>query len=140
MTEGRSGKSIRTALLRIRSIGSISKEVLEIKASVNEEFRKELKGSMVGTLAREKDILRIQTTLLMEGFNSISVTRMGGNMTLLRSCVVGEVDKLLRSKNECLDYYFSEIKPQTPSLLAVQRETWIQMFGIPLHIWGVTTV
>ncbi|WJX36365.1 hypothetical protein P8452_24253 [Trifolium repens] len=31
---------------------------------------------------------------------------------------------------------FSEVKPWSPGLLAVQREVWIQVFGIPLHIWG----
>jgi hypothetical protein len=48
----------------------------------------------------------------------------------------GDVDRLLRSKNECLSYYFSELKPWNPGLLAVQREVWVQAYGIPLHIWG----
>jgi hypothetical protein len=43
---------------------------------------------------------------------------------------------LLRSNNECLHYYFSEIKPWNPGLFAVQRDIWIQVYGIPLHIWG----
>jgi hypothetical protein len=57
-------------------------------------------------------------------------------MAILRSLIVGDVDRLLRSKNEWLKYYFSELKPWNPGLLAVQREVWIQMYGIPLHIWG----
>jgi hypothetical protein len=50
--------------------------------------------------------------------------------------VEGDVARLMRSKNECLQYYFSEIKPWNPGLLAVQREVWIQIYEIPLHIWG----
>jgi hypothetical protein len=49
-----------------------------MKVPVNEELCKELHGSVVGLLAREKDVTRIQTTLAMEGFRSISVTHMGG--------------------------------------------------------------
>ncbi|MCI40615.1 hypothetical protein A2U01_0061848, partial [Trifolium medium] len=116
------GKSFRTALTGSRGSGSATVEVQVIKATVNEDLRKELKGSMVGKLAREKDVNRIQTTLYMEGFSSISVTFMGGNMALLRSSVIGEVEKLLRSKNECLEYYFTDLTPWTPDLFAVQRE------------------
>jgi hypothetical protein len=126
----------KTALLGKGGSGLVAKEVLEVRAKVNVELSKELKGSMVGTLSKEKDVRRIQTTLFMEGFKSISVTNMGGNMVIIRSPVEGDVGRLLRSKNECLDYFFSEVKPWSPGLLAVQREVWIQVFGIPLHIWG----
>jgi hypothetical protein len=107
-----------------------------IKASVNESLRKELKGGVVGKLAREKDVKRIQSILMMEGYKSISVTHLGSNMVVLRSPVEGDVDRLLRSKNECLEYFFSELRPWAPNIVSAHRETWIQVFGIPLHIWG----
>ncbi|KAK2457642.1 hypothetical protein QL285_004891 [Trifolium repens] len=72
----------------------------------------------------------------MEGYRSISVTHMGGNMAILRSSMEGDVARLLRSKNECLKYYFSDLKPWNPGLLAIQREVWVQVYDIPLHIWG----
>jgi hypothetical protein len=127
-----SGSSFRTALMG----GASASKAVVMKVLVNEELCKELQGSMVGTLAREKDVRRIQTTLYMEGFRSISVTHMGGNMALLRSPVEGDVARLLKSKNECMEYYFSEVKPWNPGLLAIQREVWVQIYGIPLHIWG----
>jgi RNA recognition motif-containing protein len=126
------GRSFKTALIG----GGSQQKTMMMKVPVNEELCKELQGSVVGTLAREKDVRRIQTTLFMEGFRSITVTNMGGNMVLMRSLVEGDVARLLRSKNECLQYYFSEIKPWNPGLLAVQREVWIQIYGIPIHIWG----
>ncbi|MCH95313.1 RNA recognition motif, partial [Trifolium medium] len=127
MVESQNGRSFRNALLD---------EVQVLKVPVNEELCKELRGSMVGTLAREKDVRRIQTTIFMEGFKSISVTYMGGNMALVRSSNEGDVERMIRSKKECMEYYFSELKPWNPGLLAVQREVWIQVYGIPLHIWG----
>jgi hypothetical protein len=50
--------------------------------------------------------------------------------------VAGDIDRLLRSKKECLHYFFSEFKAWNPGLMAVHREVWIQVYGIPLHIWG----
>ncbi|KAK2430143.1 hypothetical protein P8452_43597 [Trifolium repens] len=121
LEERRFGKSFRTALMGGKTIPQV------LKVPVNEDLCKELQGSMVGVLAREKDVRRIQTTLFMEGFRAITVTHMGGNMVLLRSAVEGDVSRLIRSKNECLQYYFSELKPWNPGLLAIQREVWVQV-------------
>jgi hypothetical protein len=130
------GRSFKTALLNINGGGSSPGEQLVIKAATDKSFWRELQGSMVGLLACEKDVRRIQTTLYMEGYRSISVTNMGSNMVLLRSPVAGDVEKLIRSKNECLKYYFSELKPWVPGIVAKQMEIWVQVLGIPLHIWG----
>jgi hypothetical protein len=116
--------------------GGNPRRLVPLKVPVNELLSKELQGSMVGVLACEKEVNRIQTTLFMEGFQSIKVTDMGGNMALLRSTVEGDMQRLLRSNNECLPYYFSKLKPWNPGLIATQREVWIQIYGIPIHIWG----
>jgi hypothetical protein len=126
------GNSFRNALVG----DGIPRMQAALKVPVNESLSKELQGSMVGLLACEKEVHRIQTTLFMEGFQSIKVTNMGGNMALLRSPVEGDVQRLLRSNNECLTYYFSKFKPWNPGLIATQREVWIHVYGIPIHIWG----
>jgi hypothetical protein len=125
------GRSFRSALM---GESSASSQVL--KVPVNEDLCRELQSIVVVTLASETDVRRIQATLFMEGYQSISVTPMGGNMAILRSPVVGDVERLVKSKNECLSYYFSAIKPWNPGLMATQREVWVQIYGIPLHIWG----
>jgi hypothetical protein len=126
------GRSFRSALA-----GGVPPPAVPIlKVPVNEDLCRELRGSVVGTLARENDVRRIQIVLFMEGYSSIVVSHMGGNMALLRSPMAGDVERLLKSKKECLKYFFSEIKPWNPGLLAVQRETWVQVYGIPVHIWG----
>jgi hypothetical protein len=134
--EDKSGNPYRSALLGAPGSGNVRGAYMVIKAAVNESLRKELKGSVVGKLAQEKDVKRIQSILMMEGFKSIYVTHLGSNMVVLRSPVEGDVDRLLRSKNECLEYFFSELRPWAPNIVSVHRETWIQVFGIPLHIWG----
>jgi hypothetical protein len=130
------GRPYRSALLGASSSGTVLGNQMEIKAVVNELLKKELKGSVIGTLAREKDVRRIQTILLMEGFNAISVTHMGSNMALLRSPVEGDVERLIRSNNECLKYFFSELRPWVPGIVSTHREIWVQVFGIPISIWG----
>jgi hypothetical protein len=130
MEETTPGRSFRSALVG----NGASMEVL--KVPVNEELCKELRGSMVGRLAREKNVKQIQTTLCMEGFRSITVTHMGDNRVLLRSPVEGDVERLLKSKNECLSYYFADLKPWNPGLIATHREVWVQIYGIPIHSWG----
>ncbi|MCI01520.1 DUF4283 domain protein [Trifolium medium] len=135
MEESQPGRSFRTALV---GDSNGSEKAIVLKVPVNETLCKELRGSMVGTLACEKDVKRIQTTIYMEGFQSISVTPMGGNMALIRSSNEGDVERMVRRKKECLDYYFSEMKSWNPGLLAIQREVWLQVYGIPIHIWGET--
>jgi hypothetical protein len=132
LVEAGEGRSFRSALLG----GGSWSTSQTLKVPVNEELCKELQGSVVGMLAREKDVRRIQTTLFMEGFGAIKVTHMGGNIVLIRSVVAGDVDRLLKSKNECLPYYFSDLKPWNPGMIAAKREVWVQIYGIPLHIWG----
>ncbi|GAU37848.1 hypothetical protein TSUD_57080 [Trifolium subterraneum] len=99
-----------------------SKKDQVLKVLINEALCKELQGSLVGTLVGERDVRCIQTTLYMEGFQSISVTYMGGNMTLLMSPIAGDVEKMWRSRKDSMMYYFSELKPWNPGLFVVQRE------------------
>jgi len=30
---------------------------------------------------------------------------------------------------------FEEVKPRLPWLISNKREVWVQLYGIPLHIW-----
>ncbi|GAU21869.1 hypothetical protein TSUD_33660 [Trifolium subterraneum] len=122
MVETQAGRSFKSAVMGTREGGLLLKEPGILKVPINEALCKELQGSVVGFLAREKDVRRIQTTIYMEGFQSVFVTHVGGNMAMLRSSVVGDVERLLRSKKDTMKYYFSEIKPWNPGLFAVQRE------------------
>ncbi|GAU27763.1 hypothetical protein TSUD_215740 [Trifolium subterraneum] len=134
--EIKQGKTFFSVLQGSKGIDSKAEEARVLKVPVNKPLRKELEGCKVGVLARERDVKRIQTILFMEGYKSISVTSMGGILVLLQSSVVGDLERLLRSKNECLEYFFSDIKPWSPGLFNVQREVWVHVSGFPLHIWG----
>ncbi|MCI48224.1 hypothetical protein A2U01_0069467, partial [Trifolium medium] len=63
MEETQPGRSFRNAVLGKRDGGATVVETQVLKVPINEALCKELQGSVVGTLACEKDVRRIQTTL-----------------------------------------------------------------------------
>ncbi|MCI18119.1 endonuclease/exonuclease/phosphatase family protein, partial [Trifolium medium] len=62
MEETQPGRSFRNAVLGKRDGGVTVVEPQVLKVPINEALCKELRGSVVGTLACEKDVRRIQTT------------------------------------------------------------------------------
>jgi RNA recognition motif-containing protein len=92
-----------------------------------------LKRSFAGFLLPGIEVKTIKTMLLMEGRLNITVTTMGGNMVLLQSSKAGEMESVVRMKEEWLGFYFFDVKPWTPTLVNDKREVWVKVFGIPLH-------
>jgi hypothetical protein len=148
MSEGEGSKaqnrSFKAALLQAstsqeeigvrRNEGEVGREVLEVE--VEGSVLKELEESFVGKLAINLEVYRIRTVLFMEGFAHISVTDMGGRMVLIHSPKKGEVETLWKTKADWITYYFSKVIPWSPACFANRRETWVKVFGIPLHVWG----
>jgi hypothetical protein len=95
-----------------------------------------LKRSFVGFLLPGIEVKTIKTMLLMEGRLNITVTTMGGNMVLLQSSIAGEMERVVRLKEEWLGFYFFDVKPWFPTLVNDKRKVWVKVFGIPLHAWG----
>ncbi|MCH91957.1 RNA recognition motif, partial [Trifolium medium] len=135
-----SGRSFRTALVQnsatqlLKEKDNIDEEVLQVE--VDGLLLKELELSFVGKLALDVEVRRIKTTLYMEGLAHISVTAMGRNLVLIYSPKVGEVEALCKAKADWLVYYFKEVRPWSPSSYVNRRDTWVKVFGIPLHVWG----
>jgi hypothetical protein len=97
---------------------------------------KELQESFVGWLAVNVKVCRIRTCLFMEGLAHISVTDMGRKMVLIHSPKKGEVEALWKARADWISYYFREVRAWTPSCYADRRDTWVKIYGIPLHVWG----
>jgi hypothetical protein len=133
-----SGRSFRSALVG----GSNDfKEQLEkgsevISTTVEESLLIDLKRSFVGFLSNDNEVRRIRTTLYMEGLRDITVKEMGGGMVLLQCARTGVLEGIVKSRAEWLTYYFKEVKPWSPNLVACRRVAWVQVRGIPLHVWG----
>jgi hypothetical protein len=115
---------------------AVDKDEVVLKIPVDSAHLQNLKRSFVGFLLQGVEVRMIRTTLLMEGLQNISVTSMGGNMVLIQSTKLGELERRIKAKEEWLGYYFFDIKPWSPVLVNVNREVWVKVYGIPIHAWG----
>jgi RNA recognition motif-containing protein len=132
------GRSFKDALVKPKNDLKQSCEEVKkvIPVDVDGNIMKELEESFVGRLAVNVEVYRIRTILFMEGLAHIVVTDMGRNMVLIHSPKVGEIERLWKSRADWITYYFREVYPWSPSCYADRRDTWVKVFGIPLHVWG----
>jgi hypothetical protein len=94
-----------------------------------------LRHSKVGFFKESMDYQSFYDRLLVEGQFEVKVTFMGGNMVLLQSPCEGELEEVMRFNKVWWDKCFTKIIPWKPNLLSECREIWIQVYGIPLHVW-----
>jgi hypothetical protein len=110
-------------------------DLAPLQIEVCESTLKELEGSKVGFLRNSMDFSSFQERLLLDGHHEVKVTHMGGNMVLFQSPCEGELEEVMKCSKLWWENCFSKIIPWKPTLLSESRETWIQIFGIPLHAW-----
>jgi hypothetical protein len=107
-----------------------------LNVEVDRNVLKDLQMSFVGRLAVNVEVHQIRTNLFMEGLAHIEVTHMGRDMVLIHSPKVGEVERLWRNKADWITYYFRKVFPWSPACFVDKRDTWVKVYGIPLHVWG----
>ncbi|GKV09634.1 hypothetical protein SLEP1_g21105 [Rubroshorea leprosula] len=108
--------------------------VLEFQA--NKEEKEWLKNYYVGQMHKLDGLMSLQDRLLVEGFFSIKVTPMGGNLMLIHCEDTEEVDTLLKEGNDWLKNWFEDVRPWSQTEVAKERFTWIRCFGVPLNVWN----
>ncbi|GLT29949.1 hypothetical protein SLA2020_047780 [Shorea laevis] len=119
---------------RVNDEQSELEEVLECQPSAeNEEW---LKNCYVGQIHRLEALTELKDKIMIEGFFSINITPMGGNLVLIHSEDEGEVMNLVKEGSEWIGEWFKDIKPWSPKEVAKERSTWLQCFGVPLNIWN----
>jgi hypothetical protein len=116
---------------RVLSIG----ELVPLEIPIQDQTMSLLKQSMVGLFKETMDFQTFHDRLIMEGQHEVKATYMGGSMVLLQCSSEGELSEVLKFNKQWWDNCFRKIIPWRPNLLSECRETWIQIFGIPLHAW-----
>jgi hypothetical protein len=43
---------------------------------------------------------------------------------------------MVKAKEDWLNYYFKEVRPWETNIFNNQREVWVKVLGVPLHVWG----
>jgi hypothetical protein len=116
---------------RLNSVGDLA----PLELPVCEETLLELYRSKVAFLKQSVDFQTFNDRLLRERNHDVKATFMGGNMVLLQSLCVGELDAVMKGNKEWWDFCCSKTVPWKPNLLVESREIWIQIYGLPLHAW-----
>ncbi|MCI37945.1 DUF4283 domain protein, partial [Trifolium medium] len=69
---------------------------------------------------------------------AVKVAEMGGSLVLFSR--EGSVDVGTPFNNLLWwDGLLDEIKPWSPNQVFSRRRMWVRMYGVPLHVWGVST-
>ncbi|GLU14523.1 hypothetical protein SLE2022_310850 [Rubroshorea leprosula] len=99
-----------------------SKEIdVVLEFQVNKEEKEWLKNCYVGQMHKFDGLMSLQDRLLIEGFFSIKVTPMGGNLMLIHCEDAEEVDTLLKEGNDWLKNWFEDVRPWSQMEVAKER-------------------
>jgi hypothetical protein len=130
-------KPFKQALLKGRGDQATS-SVATVEVEVVPEVLHMLEGSYVGRLSLGVEVRALQTKLWMAGLQEVRVVVMGGEMVLIFN---NSGDELLGPvcKKEWWSGLLFDIRRWTPNLVCTKREVWLNLFGIPLHVWGEST-
>ncbi|GKV30538.1 hypothetical protein SLEP1_g39340 [Rubroshorea leprosula] len=98
-----------------------------------------LEKCFVGTVHLVNLIPNLQEKFFMEGVFFCNIRSMGGRLVLLEGKDHEDLKELVDSGKDWLGNWFEDVKPWTPTLVAMERFTWIQCQGLPVHAWKSKT-
>jgi len=114
---------------------SVSDVIPSLEVQPSEELLDSLKWSFVGELHNHMDVVEVRQRLVMEGLHQFKVTGMGENRMLLHMEGVADIDYVISHHKEWWDLMFKKVVRWSPQLVAGSRTVWLNVFGIPLHVW-----
>ncbi|KAK8613478.1 hypothetical protein V6N13_101240 [Hibiscus sabdariffa] len=107
---------------------------------VEDEDLWKIRKCLVGEMTTIYSVSSISNRILKWGLGEIKVQRMGEKLFLL---TIGDEDLYLMLEDLDWSYLkeiFSDIKPWSETLSYRERETWLEVSGLPLHCWNGTTL
>ncbi|GKV09274.1 hypothetical protein SLEP1_g20799 [Rubroshorea leprosula] len=109
------------------------KKVIEIKGT--EETEENLMKCAVGVALSPSIISNLPEIFFNEGFPSIKITPMGGNLVLIQEEYPECIKELVDGNLQWVSAYFEKIKYWSPTDIAEERFVWVRIQGLPLHAW-----
>lgn len=104
--------------------------------SAKQEDMESLNKCYVAEVHNPNEVFLLQEKLFMEGLYSLKVSPMGGNLVLLAAGDEEEIPDLMKDAGDCLNTWFSSIRPWQPRYVNLERIFWIKCQGIPPHAWN----
>jgi hypothetical protein len=138
------GRSFKNALTmegcKGNVVSGVSGDILPVQSQclevrVNDDLLKQLQASFVGFLVEERDIVKVNEGLVMEGYNWITATSMGGNMVLLSTTTSQSIKEAVTANVKWWEGWFRSILEWSYDLFMDRREVWLRCRGVPLHAW-----
>jgi hypothetical protein len=133
LTVGDNPKTLSPAEGFSEEISKAAPNAFEIK--VNERRLEMLQNSFVGYLVDEKEAVRVPEGLIMEGYDDIQATFMGGNMMLLHDVTKGVIQEAVKLNGKWWEGWFRRIEEWSPETVHDRRLVWLRCLGVPLHAW-----
>ncbi|GLU00543.1 hypothetical protein SLE2022_179040 [Rubroshorea leprosula] len=112
----------------------VYKKVIELKDTDKAEDK--LMKCAVGVVLTPSIIPNLPEIFFNEGFPSIKIAPMGGNLVLIDDEDPEHVKELVDGNLQWVTAYFDRIKFWAPSDIAEERFVWVRIQGLPIHAWS----
>ncbi|GKV36093.1 hypothetical protein SLEP1_g44261 [Rubroshorea leprosula] len=112
----------------------VYKKVIELKDTDKAEDK--LMMCAVGVVLFPSIIPNLPEIFFNEGFPSIKIAPMGGNLVLIDDKDPEYVKELVDGNLQWVVAYFDRIKYWAPSDIAEERFVWVRIQGLPIHAWS----
>ncbi|GKV45597.1 hypothetical protein SLEP1_g52662 [Rubroshorea leprosula] len=112
----------------------VYKKVIELTDTDKAEDK--LMKCAVGVVSSPSIIPNLPEIFFNEGFPSIKIAPMGGNLVLIDDEDPEYVKELVDGNLQWVAAYFDRIKFWTPSDIAEERFVWVRIQGLPIHAWS----
>jgi hypothetical protein len=94
-----------------------------------------LKWCFVAEMFENMDPKALQQALVMEGLHRVKATVMGERLMLLHLDGTGDIEAVRSNHQQWWDSMFKSVKSWNPKLVAESRVVWIEVPGVPPHVW-----
>ncbi|GKU88292.1 hypothetical protein SLEP1_g2574 [Rubroshorea leprosula] len=110
------------------------KKVIELKDT--DEAEDKLMKCAIGVVLTPSIIPNLPEIFFNEGFPSIKIAPMGGNLVLIDDEDPEHVKELVDGNLQWVAAYFDRVKYWAPSDIAEERFVWVRIQGLPIHAWS----
>jgi hypothetical protein len=113
----------------------LKKELPCLDILPSEEMVQFLEQCYVAELHLQTEPMALQQLLVMDGINRVKVTTMGDKWMLLFFEGGIDVEAVRINHKNGWDSMFKSVRCWSPQLVAKSRMVWLNVHGIPLHVW-----
>nr|GEW34341.1 hypothetical protein [Tanacetum cinerariifolium] len=94
-------------------------------------------GQVMGRTKDANSIPNLRTILTNEGFMEVKLSYLGGLWVMIY--LNSEETKMKLLQHNGVNSWFEELKPVSQEFVCNERIVWVDIEGIPLHLWSSST-